>query len=57
MLKYLMLSVLLGWLSLSTGWAAEIQVAVDRNPVSINDSFQLVFTTSTTPDDDPDFSP
>lgn len=57
MLKYLMLSVLLGWLSLSTGWAAEIQVAVDRNPVSINDSFQLVFTTSTTPDDDPDFAP
>ena len=57
MLKYLMLSVLLGWLSLSTGWAAEIQVAVDRNPVSINESFQLVFTTSTTPDDDPDFAP
>jgi oxygen tolerance protein BatD len=37
--------------------SAVIDVAVDRNPVSINDSFQLIFTASDTPDDNPDFSP
>ncbi len=37
--------------------AATIQVAVDRNPVSINDSFQLTFTADASPDDDPDFTP
>ncbi len=37
--------------------AAEITVSADRNPVSINDSFQLTFTASEAPDGDPDFSP
>ncbi|CAA9890407.1 Oxygen tolerance protein BatD [Candidatus Methylobacter favarea] len=38
-------------------WAAEIQVSVDRNPVSIDESFQIIFTAAESPDDDPDFSP
>ncbi len=37
--------------------AAEIRVAVDRNPVSINDSFQITFTADREPDDNPDFLP
>lgn len=37
--------------------AAEIQVAVDRNPVSLNESFQITFTANAEPDADPDFAP
>lgn len=37
--------------------AAEIQVAVDRNPVSLNDSFLITFTASEEPDGSPDFAP
>jgi len=36
--------------------AAEVQVAIDRNPVQVNESFQLVFSLDTNPDHDPDFS-
>lgn len=50
-------AVMLTLLCGSLAQAAEIDVSVDRNPVSINDSFQLTFTASETPDDDPDFSP
>lgn len=32
-----------------------IQASVDRNPVSINESFQIIFTANDSPDDDPDF--
>lgn len=42
--------------SVST-FAAEIDAAVDRNPVSITDSFQLTYSANESPDDDPDFSP
>jgi len=38
-------------------FAANIQVAVDRNPVSINDSFQITFTATQDLDGNPDFSP
>jgi len=38
-------------------YAADIQVKVDRNPVSLQESFQLIFSANETPDDDPDFSP
>jgi len=38
-------------------YAADIQVKIDRNPVNLQESFQLVFTANETPDDDPDFSP
>ena len=38
-------------------FAVDIQVSVDRNPVSIDESFQIIFTATESPDDDPDFSP
>ncbi len=41
-------------------WAAaalaEIEVSIDRNPVQVNESFQLVFSLGQSPDHDPDFS-
>ena len=37
--------------------ALDINVSVDRNPVSINESFKLIFSMEESPDDDPDFSP
>jgi len=36
--------------------AAAIQVSSDRNPVGLNESFQLVYTSTESVDDDPDFS-
>ena len=36
---------------------AAINVTIDRQPVYVNESFQLVFEASESPDDDPDFSP
>jgi len=42
---------------MNTTYAADIQVKIDRNPVNLQESFQLVFTANETPDDDPDFSP
>ncbi len=36
--------------------AAEVQVSVDRNPVALNESFQMVFSLDADPDRDPDFS-
>ncbi len=38
-------------------WAAEIQVSVDRNPVNLNESFQITFSASAEPDGSPDFTP
>jgi hypothetical protein len=35
---------------------AEVRVNVDRNPVQVNESFQLVFSVDQSPDRDPDFS-
>ena len=37
--------------------AADIKVSVDRNPVSLDESFKIIFTATQSPDDDPDFSP
>jgi len=37
--------------------AAKINVSVDRNPVSIDESFQIIFTTNESPDAIPDFEP
>jgi len=37
--------------------AAEIQVSVDRNPVNLNESFQITFSASEQPDGSPDFAP
>jgi len=36
--------------------SAEVQVSIDRNPVQVNESFQLVFSLDADPDRDPDFS-
>lgn len=36
---------------------ADISVTVDRNTVNVNESFQLIFTADSAPDDDPDFTP
>jgi hypothetical protein len=38
-------------------FAAQIEVSFDRNPVSLDESFQIIFTANDTPDSDPDFSP
>lgn len=53
----LFLSLILFILSMHTAFATEIKVTLDRNPVSINESFQITFTATESPDDDPDFSP
>lgn len=37
--------------------AAQIDASVDRNPITLSDSFQLTFTATESPDDDPNFSP
>ena len=37
--------------------SAVIEVSSDRNPVQVNESFQLFFEADETPDSDPDFSP
>ena len=37
--------------------AAQINVTIDRNPVALNESFQVIFNADESPDDDPDFSP
>lgn len=44
----------------SVSWsvlAVDIQVRTDRNPVSMNESFQLIYQSSDSVDDDPNFSP
>ncbi|MDH3858590.1 MAG: BatD family protein, partial [Gammaproteobacteria bacterium] len=35
---------------------AEVEVNIDRNPVQVNESFQLVFSLDQSPDREPDFS-
>ncbi len=50
------ISVLFMLLPLHPLYAAQIQASVDRNPVSLNESFQITFQTTETPDDEPDFS-
>jgi len=37
--------------------AAQINASIDRNPVNLNESFQIIFTATDTPDGEPDFSP
>jgi BatD DUF11 like domain len=38
-------------------FAADITTSVDRNPVSIDESFKIIFDASDSPDGDPDFAP
>jgi BatD DUF11 like domain len=52
--------VLLVWCLLylpGTVLAVQIDVALDRTPVNMDESFQIIFTAADTPDDAPDFSP
>lgn len=49
--------ILAGWLLAFPALATNIQVSVDRNPVSLNESFQITFTASETPEGTPDFTP
>jgi hypothetical protein len=44
-------------LTLDAAIAATIQVTFDRNPVNIDESFQLIFSADAAPDGEPDFSP
>ena len=55
LIKSLLVSVLLLLAGLQQVMA-EVEVTVDRNPVQVNESFQLVFSLDQSPDDDPDFS-
>jgi len=38
-------------------FAADISVNIDRNPVNLNESFQVTFSANEKPDGEPDFSP
>lgn len=55
--KTVFLSLALYLSILGIGYAAEIQVSVDRNPVNLNDSFQIIFSSQASPDGSPDFAP
>jgi len=55
LIKSLLISVLLMLAGLQQVMA-EVEVTIDRNPVQVNESFQLVFSLDQSPDDDPDFS-
>ncbi len=57
MIRYNRLFILIllwPWLSFAN---TTITTSVDRNPVNLNDSFQIIFKADDTPDDDPDFAP
>jgi hypothetical protein len=51
-----MLLTLIGLFSLSLPLLAAVEVTIDRNPVQVNESFQLVFTADSNAGADPDFS-
>lgn len=51
----LLMLILLLWGSLQPA-VAEVEVTIDRNPVQVNESFQLVFSLDQSPDRTPDFS-
>jgi hypothetical protein len=56
-IKKLVFVLLLSVLMPGNVFAAQIGVSFDRNPVSLDESFQIIFTANDTPDSDPDFSP
>ncbi len=53
-LLYLILSTLILWCGLLQ---AKVTISIDRNPVRVNESFQLYFEADESIDGDPDFSP
>jgi hypothetical protein len=44
-------------LTVNVAVAANIQVILDRNPVNLDESFQITFSADTEPDGEPDFNP
>lgn len=56
-IKKLLFLLLLSSFAPSYAVAAQISVSFDRNPVGVDESFQIIFTANDTPDNDPDFSP
>ncbi len=49
--------IILLWILVGSQEAmAEVHVDIDRNPVQVNESFQLVFSADQSPDRDPDFA-
>lgn len=55
--KVFFLAIVLCLTGLNAVVATEIKTVVDRNPVTINESFQITYTAAESPDDVPDFSP
>jgi hypothetical protein len=51
-----LLVILLLWIGVIPPLAAEVEVIIDRNPVQVNESFQLVFSLDHSPAREPDFS-
>jgi hypothetical protein len=50
------LTLLLLWVAVVPPLTAAVEVVIDRNPVQVNESFQLVFSLDHSPARDPDFS-
>lgn len=50
------LTLLLLWIAVVPPLTAAVEVIIDRNPVQVNESFQLVFSLDHSPARDPDFS-
>jgi hypothetical protein len=44
-------------LTIGIAGAANIEVSIDRNPVNLDESFQIIFSADAAPDGEPDFSP
>ncbi len=51
------LSLVLFFISNQMLFATEIRTTVNRTPININESFQIIFTSTQLPDGRPDFSP
>jgi len=57
LLSLLMLTLLLTSLYSSMAHAANITVSTSRNPVTLDDSFHIIYEADSSVDDDPDFTP
>ncbi len=57
LISYSFLSLVLFFLSCQLVLATEIKTSIDRNHININESFQIIFTSTQPPDGQPDFSP
>lgn len=55
-MRYFLLFFFLVLGGLQSALAVDIKTSIDRNPVNINESFQITFTATESPDDDPVFT-